>query len=215
MKSIDGSPQPALPPRAQSDEQDEHDEHGPATLLEQVLGASAGTANPLERGSTGPLLAEVLDTHNPYMRGRVFVRWHDGERGPIEAWLRIVEGVRARKGAQVLLSKPANAPEWLVTAALFAAATEIVEESSDPAPELLRLEPGQVLRIEDHRGQAVVELGGDQAGPRVRLLGRDATMAVDGTLRLEARELELCGREGVELRTEGEVLARGRVNRLN
>ncbi|NJK31241.1 MAG: hypothetical protein HC927_01840 [Deltaproteobacteria bacterium] len=182
-------------------------------MLEQVLDASPTAPEPAKRGG-GTLLGEVLDTHNPYMRGRVFVRWYDGERAN-EAWVRIVEGVRARKGAQVLLSKPANAGEWLVTAALFAGPKEVVEESGDPAPERLRLEPGQVVRIEDHRGQAVVEIGGDQEGPRVRLLGRDVTLAVDGTLRLEGREVEVCGREGVELRSEGEVMARGRVIRLN
>lgn len=195
---------------SQASAEPEH-ENEAASLFEQVL-ESAPTKRNFE---PGPLLGEVVDTHSPYLLGRLLVRWDEGA-GPTEAWLRVVEGVRAWTGTQVLLSRPSNAGEWLVTAALFrmpdeAAAAEVGSEG----PERLRLEPGQVLRIEDHRGQGVVEISGDEAGPRLRLLGRDCTFAAEGTLRLEAREVELRGRDGVELRSEGDVGVRGRVIRLN
>jgi hypothetical protein len=181
-----------------------------SSLLQQVL-ESELTKHGI---SSGTLLGEILDTHNPYLLGRVLVRWDDGERGPTEAWIRVVEGVRARAGTQVVLSRPANAGEWLVTAVLLGTRRDEGPTAGE-GQEILRLEPGQVVRVEDHRGQAVVEISGDQSGPHVRLLGRDCTFGVDGKLRIEAREVELRGRDGVDLRSDGEVVARGRVIRLN
>lgn len=194
---------------SQASAEPQHEDNA-ASLLEQVL-ESTPTKRKFE---PGPLLGEVVDTHSPYLLGRLLVRWDEGA-GPIEAWLRVVEGVRARAGTQVLLSRPSNAGEWLVTAALFRVLDDAGTEVASEGPERLRLEPGQVVRIEDHRGQGVVEISGDEAGPRVRLLGRDVTFAAEGTLRLEAREVELRGRDGVELRSEGDVGVRGRVIRLN
>lgn len=116
---------------------------------------------------------------------------------------------------QVLLSRPANIGEWLVTASLATAQAARPDEPTLDAPQQIRLDPGQVVQVHDHCGQPLLEIRSGEAGPGLRLLGRDATVATEGTLRLEAGRLELRGREGVDMRSEGGVIMRGQVIRLN
>lgn len=183
------------------------------TALDALLEAPA-QASPAPRPTSMTLLGRVTDTHNPDLPGRVFVRWTE-RRKPHQAWLTYVVGSTPRRGDSVLLIRPGNDPQWLVTAVLSGAAPESTASSTDRA-QTVRLQPGQRFRIEAHDGTGLVEIGGTSGEVSVRLLGNDVTLEATGRLRLAGRSVEIEGGvAGVEVRTDHEVVVRGRQIRLN
>lgn len=78
------------------------------------------TEEPLESSgyeatTQSSLVGDVLDKAPPSSPGRVLVRWRTVGGLLNEAPLRVVRGLQVENGDLVLLHRPANWPEWLVT----------------------------------------------------------------------------------------------------
>jgi hypothetical protein len=193
----------------------EHEDKPRSPSLEELL-EEASRVQALAFGA-GTLIGECLDTHNPHLPGRVLVRARIEDGTLAHAWLPMLAQLRVRAGSRVLLSKPNNWAEPVVIGALtgLEPASEIVEPSSDDPQ--LRLEPGQTLVIIGPSGRPLIRIGAADSGePRIELLGTDASIDVDGCLRIGAERIELESRAGgIDLRTDGDAIVRGRVIRLN
>lgn len=165
------------------------------------------------------IVGEVLDTHHPHLPGRVFVRWLDAEQKTKELWIQAERHLRLRKGDRVILTLPAGWGQWIVTGALGRQLPEPTESESEPkasdVPEL-KLEPGQGLRVLAHDGTPLVTVRQGVDGPEVQLGTGNVELKAARTLRLSADTIELHAEHGgVDLRTEGDAVLRGRTIRLN
>jgi hypothetical protein len=190
-------------------------ESGPRATLEELL-EHTNRAQAARFGH-GTLVGECVDTHNPHLPRRVLVRTRDQDGTPVTAWLPILADLRVRAGHKVLLSKPENWPEPVVIGALegLDQGDEGRATSVDGGPEL-RLEQGQAIMIADPAGQPLLELQATADGPRIVLLRADLSIDALGCLRFGAQRIELHAREGgVDIRTDGDAVVRGRVIRLN
>lgn len=170
---------------------------------------------PEREGSSTLLVGRVEDTHQPQLPGRLLVRWRDDAGASVAAWLPYVRGTDPRANDRVLLGRPGNEPGWIITGVLERSAPRLVEHPrSEDAVE--RLQAGQRLRVEAHDGTALIEVGSDDGDVFVRLLASDVSLATPGRLRLAGRSVEIdAGTDGVDVRTEKDVVVRGRTIRLN
>ena len=160
------------------------------------------------------LLGVVEDTHNPDLCGRVFVRWTSADRAVRRAWLRYACGSAPRRNDTVILVQPDNDPAWLITAVLGREPAR----SSTPVEgaETIRLQPGQRLCVQSHDGTGLVELDGRDGEVTVRLLARDVELRAEGRLRLAGESVDLqAGSHGVDIRSDHDVVVRGRFVRIN
>jgi hypothetical protein len=164
---------------------------------------------------TGPFVGEVLDTHHPHRPGRVLVQWQLESGECSEEWLHPTAQVRPRIADRVLLQRPTNDCEWIVTAVLQ-------REPQPPQPiagdttSRLRLHGDEALRIEASDGTPLLEIQSSERGPILRVLGRDLELAVAGRLRLAADTIEcVSGQGGTHLRSDGETVVRSPRIRLN
>ena len=168
---------------------------------------------PPQARASGLLRGRVEDTHHPDLPGRVFVRWTDARRMVQRAWLPYVTGTAPRRADAVLLARPDNDPQWLVTAVLGGPQQP---EQPDSDVETLRLSPGQRVRIEAHDGTGLVELDGRDGEVSVRLMGDNVALEAKGRLRLAGDSVQVeGGTGGIDMRTEREVVVRGRTVRIN
>lgn len=194
--------------------------HEVQSTLRQLLqtGRPTAVAPPAWPSDTEPpgcLVAEVADTHHPEMPGRVLVRWHPPGAQAVEQWLHCVMGAHPARGDRVLIDRPANWPERLVTAVLAMPPAAKAEAENHAGP-TLELTQHQSLRVTDETGRALVEVQASSQGPVVRLLADTLTLEAPKTLRLQAETIELQGgRGGVDIRTEADTVVRSRFIRLN
>jgi hypothetical protein len=216
MSSADGK---LPPPKLVLEREYEGKPRSPS--LEELL-EEASRVQALAFGA-GTLIGECLDTHNPHLPGRVLVRARTDDGTLAHAWLPMLAQLRVRAGSRVLLSKPNNWAEPVVIGALTgldpaseSATTSEADASSGDDPRL-RLEPGQTLVITGPTGQPLIRVGATDSGePHIQLLGAGASIDVDGCLRIGADRIELESRAGgIDLRTDGDAIVRGRVIRLN
>ena len=166
----------------------------------------------------GQLLCEVLDTHHPHLPGRVGVAWHNPDGTRLERWVSIVSGLHLCRGDQVLMLKPANTSSWVITQKLTSAiaADNQRDTPSDANARTLRLERGEVVRVATADGEMLLEVASEREGPVVRLVQPQIDLEVAGRFRVRAETIELEASEGgVDVRTSGEVVMRGRPIRLN
>ena len=87
-------------------------------IMGMALEARASEAANGAQPATGCVMGEVLDTHNPHLPGRVFVRWLDAEQKTNELWLQAERHLKLRKGDRVILMLPVGWSQWIVTGAL-------------------------------------------------------------------------------------------------
>jgi len=185
-------------------------------LLEAALEGQAAAAASEGTPNAGCLVGEVLDTHNPHLPGRVFVRWLSSELKPVELWVKAERHLRLRKGDRVILTLPTGWKQWIVTGALGpdlpATTTDV---TSDDVPEL-QLKPGQSVRIVNHDGSPLVTVRQGVDGPEVQLGTGNVELKAARTLRFSADTIELHAEQGgVDLRTKGDAIIRARTIRLN
>jgi hypothetical protein len=119
------------------------------------------------------LVGEVLDNSSPDFPGRVLARWRALDGTPHERWLVAVRGLALQRGDLVLLHRPGNWPEWLVTHAL-AASTDAPESYQ---PGLRRTDEKQFDVVVDNKrieieGQDEVVLRCGKASITLRRNGR-------------------------------------------
>lgn len=101
--------------------------------IDEVLEDMGQPARSAINSSPRTLVGEVVEA---LPTGRVLVRWEDGRGEPTERELPIVRGLELQEGDRVLLEKPENWPDYLVTNAIeqsFEPSGEIETEMSDLA----------------------------------------------------------------------------------
>ena len=186
-----------------------------SALLEAVLAAGAPRAEAATE-AFAPLLGECVDAEHPTLAGRVQVRWvvPGIGRAPQTRWLACVNGVVVRRGDRVLLQRPANWPELIVTAVLDGFARRPARRFR-PGP-TIPLRRDESVRIRGEGGEELLELYQADSGPVVRLLGPDLDLELPGALRVRASQIALEATAGdVELRASDDVELQGERVRLN
>ncbi len=185
------------------------------TLIAQVLEQTeteAGAA--AETG--GLLVGECTDARHPVLAGRVKVRWPaaSAEGEPGHAWLPCLQGLVVRAGDRVLLSRPANWPELLVTGVVDGLHRPAAPPPREAGALELRADESLVVRGQD--GAPLLELRQGERGPSVRLMGQDLDLEVPGRLCLRAAELQVEARRGdLTLEASDDVVVRGEMIELN
>lgn len=161
-----------------------------------------------------PLVASCISMEHPSLRGRALCRitMYDGRE--VERWLPVLAGLALREGDRVLLVRPANHPEAIVTGVLDGFTPR--PERSVVAAETRKILPDEVVRFESASGEPIVEIAPGDRGPVVRLLGKDVEIETAGTLRIRAAELELRATGGsVKVAASDDVVVQGEAIRLN
>jgi hypothetical protein len=185
--------------------------------LQQVFDAAL-KEQPANRANQGPqstivVAGDVLDTHHPYLLGRVLVRFLDDQATQREDWLEPERHLTLVKGDRVLVTRPAGFQDWIVTGALGRRAEPIASEA---AAHVLQLGPGESLAIQAHDGSPLVTLHQGPQGPRLEVNQENLEISAKQTLRLSAKTIELVSSEGgLALCTEGEAIVRASMIRLN
>jgi hypothetical protein len=160
------------------------------------------------------VVGEILDTHHPHLPGRVLVRWLDPEGALLERWLVRERHLSLRIGDRVLLTLPSGLLDWVVTGALGS-------ESGAPLPDAenrsrVHLQPGEVLEVLSCDGARLLTLRQGPDGPVLELANDNLELSAARTLRLRADTVEIVSAHGgIDLRTEGDAVVRGRTIRLN
>jgi hypothetical protein len=187
--------------------------------LQEIVGVALGKPE-LERSPQDPatgtvlVVGDVLDTHHPTLPGRVLVRWLDDKVTTQEDWLEPERHLSLVKGDRVLVTRPAGWREWIVTGALGRSAAPEAQPAA--STQTLRLGPGEGLTVEGHDGTPLVTLHHGPQGPRLEVNSDSLEISARQKLKLSAQTIELMsGDGGMELRTEGDVVVRGRFIRLN
>jgi hypothetical protein len=165
-----------------------------------------------ECATRSPFVGVIVDSEHPTLSGRVLVRW-SCEGGQVERWLPALQGLALREGDRVIITKPENWAECVVTGVIDGFARRTEARRSGPS---LALRPDECLRITDDAGKGLVEVVTTPAGPVIRLLERDVALELEGRLRVVAREVELVARDGdARITAEGDVIVRGDTVQLN
>lgn len=104
-----------------------------STLIDDVLNdmqqQEQVRSKPVVSKNDRTLVGEVIKTANSDFSGRGLVRWVEEQNEPTERWLAVVRGLELHSGDKVLLNKPNNWPEWLITDVL--ASTNSVQGLSE------------------------------------------------------------------------------------
>ncbi len=131
-----------------------------------------------------------------------------------ELWVPALQGLPVRVADRVLLMRPGNSDEWIVTGVVdgFARRPEVAR--SDAARLELRLD--EAIRVVSSEGHELLEISRGQAGPVVRVLGPDVAVELAGKLAIKAASVELEATSGpVTLKASDDVVLKGEVVRLN
>ncbi|MPZ21615.1 MAG: hypothetical protein GEV06_27550 [Luteitalea sp.] len=164
------------------------------------------------RGRT--FVGEVLATQHPTLAGRLLVAWTDASGVRNEWWLPALRGSWVRTRDRVVITRPANWSEWIVTGVLDGLETPRPPERASAAS--LALHNDEVLTVTTAMGEPLIELFGGEAGPVVRLLRTDVDVQVAGALRVHAKSLELSADQGhLKLRASEDVIVEGENIELN
>ncbi|MGE0792216.1 MAG: hypothetical protein AB7S26_41470 [Sandaracinaceae bacterium] len=193
------------------------EEAAPTPALTRMLedeGAHATPTEALPPLRTEHLVGEVVDTKHPTLTGRVRVRWTDLDGHLYEKWLATLMGLPVRVGDRVLMTRPANYPERVVTGVLdgFSRRPEVERASAAT----LELQRDEALRVTSARGQALLEVYEDERGPVVKLLTGDVDLEMQGALRVRASAIELEATQGqAKITASDDVVVKGETVHLN
>lgn len=195
--------------------------HAGVEGLEAMIQTYGMARQPPTPSSSDSVVGQVVDTHHPHRPGRICVRWRDASMATQEHWLAYSASMRPEVGRHVILSRPSNWSEWVVTSMLSQARTEgaskpaLDPDTQELGTRLVRLEESEAVRIETAQGELMFELCRAGAQPVLRL-GHNLTIALAGTLRFEAERIEMrSGGQGTDLRSEGPTVLRAPQVRIN
>lgn len=168
-------------------------------------------APPVMRGAW---VGTCVDPTHPFLRGRVQVRWEDGDGAAHARWLPTLASLAVREGDRVLVTSPTNHDEPVVTGVIDGFTPRPERPTREGAS--LALKPDERLAITDAEGNALVEVHQGAEGPVVRVLHAAATVDIPGRLTLRADAIELGARRGeVRIDARGDVRVKGETIRLN
>lgn len=170
---------------------------------------------PAEKAPRPPacVVGECLDDRHPTLQGRVLVRWPDG-KAHHERWCATLQGLPVRRGDHLLLLRPQNGDEHLVTGVV----SGFSRRAGAPTREAARLElkRDEVVRIAGHEGQDLLEIRQGAEGPVVTLLHEDLELRVPGKLSLRGDEIHLEAEAGrVQVKASDDVVVLGETIQLN
>ena len=159
----------------------------------------------------GMLVGTVLDDRHAQRPGRVLVRVPT-PTGLVDLWLPCLAHLAVRRGDRVLLMRPANWPEALVTGVIDGLSAARPEPTPAAAVEL-RADEALVVRGPDGRNLLTVVPGPD--GPVIRLAKADQRIEIAGHLEFAAESITLRAAGAVEVKAGGDVDVNGESIRLN
>jgi hypothetical protein len=160
------------------------------------------------------VVGEILDTHHPHLPGRVLVRWVDPEGTLLERWLARERHLSLRIGDRVLVTLAIGWMDWVVTGALGAEASTPLSDAENRSS--ICLQPGEVLDVLSCEGARLLTVRQGPQGPVLELASDDLELSAARTLRLRADTVEIVSSHGgIDLRTDGDAVVRGRTIRLN
>lgn len=186
---------------------------GEAGARAENLSASAKSAVAPPPGLPSVIVGEVVETRHPERPGRVLVQWRNRERQTLTEWLLPERHLALRIGDRVLLALPEGWNEWIVTGALGGEPTP--PQAPAEHQREVRLEPGEVVRFIAHDGRPLVTVRQSVDGPLVELGEGNVELKAAQTLRLSGHKVEITAATGIDVRTEGDTVVRGRTIRLN
>ncbi|MEZ4453353.1 MAG: hypothetical protein R3B09_28070 [Nannocystaceae bacterium] len=188
-------------------------EHTRSRGLDVDAASSPGDVTPAVAAAGGCLLGECLEDRHPVLRGRVLVRV-DGPAGERRFWAPTLQGLAIRPRDRVLLIRPGNASEWIVSGVVDGLAAR-PEPPTRPAA-TIELKPDESIQVVASSGAPVLEVRPGAEGPVVRLLRADVRVELPGALEIAAGSIALEATEGkVEIKASDDVVVQGELVRLN
>lgn len=185
------------------------------SVIDEILGESIRTIeNHAIDGRQGCLVGECIKAGHPTLRGRILVRWMDAAGKEHDHWLPTLQNLPIRTADRVIMVKPANWNEMLVTGVIdgFANRPDIQRKASAK----LKLEHDETIQVTDPGGEALFELFQTQKGAVVRFLRKDVNIEWPGKLSLKAESIELKADAGpVDIKASDDVRIKGEVIHLN
>jgi hypothetical protein len=179
-----------------------------ADLLERPLSRSTPDAAALT-----VLIGECVDARHPSLQGRVLVKFSvsglDHER-----WVPKLQGLPVRVADRVLMLRPGNGEEWIVTGVVDGFASRPQPELSERAR--IELQRDEAVNVVSSEGTPLVEISQSPTGPVVRVLESNVQVEFAGKLSLRAKDIELEATQGeVAVKASADVVLRGETIRLN
>ncbi len=160
------------------------------------------------------LVGKCLDASHPTLIGRVLVQWRNIDGKGRRRWLPTLQNLPVRKNDRLLLIKPKNWNEMIVTGVIdgFAKRPEIVHKTAGQ----MQLETDEAIRVISKNGRELLELFQTDTGPVIRVLHKDTGIEFPGRLRLAADSIELeAGAGPIHIKATDDVCINGETIHLN
>lgn len=184
-----------------------------ATILEELL-ADQIQSDEVANSRATCLVGECVDDCHAVLQGRVLVRFGGPGVAEREVWVPTLKGLPVRLADRVLLVRPDNGEEWIVTGVVDGFARRPVMAKQDVA--LLELKLDESVKVVSSEGHALVEISRGEAGPVVRVLQPDVNLEFAGKLAIKATSVEFEATQGtVTVKASDDVVIRGEVVHLN
>lgn len=193
------------------------DDPAAKSIIENLLDAPRdyrGDATAAASAATTTLLGECIDDRHPALQGRVLVRLAEFGAPEREVWVPTLQGLPVRVADRVLLVRPANGEEWIVTGVVdgFARRPEVAKRNVAQ----LALRPDEAIQVVSSEGHALVEISRGQSGSVVRVLEPDVVVEFAGKLAVKAAAIEFVATRGpVTVTASDDVVLKGEAVRLN
>lgn len=174
---------------------------------------------PVDRGvpaSPGApcIVAECVEDRHPTLQGRVCVRVREPDGLERQWWAPTLQGLAVRTADRVLMIRPGNSTEWIVTGVVDGFTRRPQPEKGAAAT--LELKCDQSVQVVAQDGQPLVEVSQGAAGPQIRILQPDVEVAFAGRLVIKAEDIQLEATQGqVAIRASKDVIVKGEVVQLN
>lgn len=180
--------------------------------LEDLLGSTvARRAAPANHTC---LIATCIDDRHPALQGRVQVQVVETDGREQHVWVPTLHGLAVRVADRVLMVRPGNGEEWIVTGVIdgFASRPAVAKSAGGT----IELKSDEALQVVSSAGQLLVEVSQGSAGPVVRLLEPDVRVEFAGQLVVSAEGIEFEATKGqVAIKAADDVVIKGELVRLN
>lgn len=160
------------------------------------------------------MIGECIDAQHPTLQGRVRVRFAIRGGREDQRWVAKLQGLPVRLADRVMMIRPSNAQEWIVTGVVDGFATRPEVENAEAAR--VELQRDESVKVVSSEGAALVEILQGQNGPIVKVLEPDVRVEFAGRLAIKAKDIELEATQGeVAAKASADVVLKGETIRLN
>ncbi len=199
-------------PRRSTDPSQPVHESSMSPALEDLLGSTV--ARRAAPASETCVMATCTDDRHPTLQGRVHVQFTGGDGREHALWVPTLHGLPVRVADRVLMMRPGNGDEWIVTGVVDGFVNRAVAEKTPAAR--LELRGDECLQVVSSAGRPIVEVSQGKDGPVVRLLEPDVRVEMAGKLVVRAEEIEFEATQGsVAIKASEDVVIKGELVRLN